>query len=75
MCSFAMDTNAFKRLVGEPVEIEIINRPKQTDDFSIDDVEYINVDRDILIDLTEKASTADTNYFSALLSFNRQLFI
>lgn len=66
VCSFAMDTKAFKRLVGEPVEIEIINRPKQADDFSIDDVEYINVDRDILIDLTEKASTADTNYVIAL---------
>lgn len=66
VCSFAMDTNAFKRLVGEPVEIEIINRPKQADDFSIDDVEYINVDRDILIDLTEKASAADTNYVIAL---------
>ena len=66
VCSFAIDTNAFKRLVGEPVNIEIINRPKQADDFSIDDVEYINVDRDILIDLTEKASTADTNYVIAL---------
>ena len=66
VCNFAMDTNAFKRLVGEPVNIEIINRPKQADDFSIDDVEYINVDRDILIDLTEKASTADTNYVIAL---------
>lgn len=66
VCSFAMDTNAFKRLVGEPVNIEIINRPKQADDFSIDDVEYINVDRDILIDLTEKTSTADTNYVIAL---------
>lgn len=29
-------------------------------------MEYINVDRDILIDLTEKASTADTNYVIAL---------
>ncbi len=66
VCNFAMDTNAFKRLVGEPVNIEIINRPKQADDFSIDDVEYINVDRDIIIDLTEKASTADTNYVIAL---------
>lgn len=66
VCNFAMDTNAFKRLVGELVNIEIINRPKQADDFSIDDVEYINVDRDILIDLTEKASTADTNYVIAL---------
>lgn len=66
VCNFAMNTNAFKRLVGDPVNIEIINRPKQADDFSIDDVEYINVDRDILIDLTEKASTADTNYVIAL---------
>ena len=66
VCNFAMNTNAFKRLVGEPVEVEIINRPKQADDFSIDDVEYINVDRDILIDLTEKASIADTNYVIAL---------
>ena len=66
VCNFAMNTNAFKRLVGEPVEVEIINRPKQADDFSIDDVEYINVDRDILINLTEKASTADTNYVIAL---------
>ena len=66
VCNFAMNTNAFKRLVGDPVNIEIINRPKQADDFSIDDVEYINVDRDILIDLTEKASAADTNYVIAL---------
>lgn len=66
VCNFAMNTNAFKRLVGESVKVEIINRPKQADDFSIDDVEYINVDRDILIDLTEKASTADTNYVIAL---------
>lgn len=28
VCNFAMNTNAFKRLVGEPVNIEIINRPK-----------------------------------------------
>ena len=28
VCNFAMNTNAFKRLVGEPVEVEIINRPK-----------------------------------------------
>ena len=66
VCSFAMNTNAFKRLVGEPVNIEIINRPKMADDFDMDDVEYSVVDRDIVIDLTEKASVADTNYVIAL---------
>lgn len=66
VCNFAMNTNAFLRLVGEPVNIEIINRPKQADDFDLDDVEYSVVDRDIVIDLTEKASVADTNYVLAL---------
>ena len=66
VCNFAMNTNAFLRLVGEPVNIEIINRPKMADDFDLDDVEYSVVDRDIVIDLTEKASVADTNYVIAL---------
>ncbi len=66
VCNFAMNTNAFLRLVGEPVNIEIINRPKQADDFDLDDVEYSVVDRDIVIDLTEKASVADMNYVLAL---------
>lgn len=66
VCNFAMNTNAFLRLVGEPVNIEIINRPKMADDFDLDDVEYSVVDRDIVIDLTEKASVADTNYVLAL---------
>ena len=66
VCNFAMNTNAFKRLVGEPVNIEIINRPKMADDFDLDDVEYSVVDRDIVIDLTAKPSVADTNYVIAL---------
>ena len=65
VCNFAMNTNAFLRLVGDPVNIEIINRPKMADDFDLDDVEYSVVDRDIVIDLTEKASVADTNYVLA----------
>ena len=66
VCNFAMNTNAFLRIVGEPVNIEIINRPKMADDFDLDDVEYSIVDKDIVIDLTEKASVADTNYVIAL---------
>ena len=66
VCDFAMNTNAFLRLVGEPVNIKIINRPKQADDFDMSDVEYSKIDEDLIIDLTEKESVQDTNYVIAL---------
>ena len=61
-----MHTNAFLRLVGEPVHIEIINRPKQADDFDMEDVDYVKIDRDLVIDLSQKESVQDTNYVIAL---------
>lgn len=66
VCNFAMHTNAFLRLVGEPVHIEIINRPKQADDFDMEDVDYVKIDRDLVIDLSQKESVQDTNYVIAL---------
>lgn len=66
VCHFAMHTNAFLRLIGEPVRIEIVNRPKQADDFDMDDVDYVKIDDKLTIDLTEKDSVQDTNYVIAL---------
>lgn len=66
ICRFAMHTEAMKRLLGNPTEIEIKNRPKEQDDCDITNVEYIKLPKRLTIPLTDKESCAQTSYIFAL---------
>lgn len=63
--TYAMHSQAMKRLLGTADEIEIINRPADEDEFDIHDVEFITLEDEITIDLTDKESKAGTNYILA----------
>ncbi len=40
ICAFAIHTEAMKRLLGRPTQIEILNRPKDEEEFDMSSVEY-----------------------------------
>lgn len=45
ICGYLMNCRAMKRMLGEAEEIEIINRPQDTDDFDSENVEFHKIDR------------------------------
>lgn len=65
ICRFAMHTEAMRRQMGEPTEVEIVNRPKYDDDFDMEDVEFVALTDPMTIDLTYQESKANTNYVMA----------
>lgn len=66
ICGQAMTMPAMMRMIGNPIEVEIINRPKVADDINVDDVEFKILDGDMTIDLSYQESKNGTNYILAL---------
>lgn len=66
ICEVAMKSAAMKRLMKEAVEVEIINRPDEGDDFDLDNVEYIKLKNNLTMSLEDKPSVAGTNYYFPL---------
>ena len=65
ICRHVMETQAMKRLMKTNDEVEIINRPKEADDISLEDVEVTVLDGDMELDLTYQESKANANYILA----------
>lgn len=53
ICGYLMNSRAMKRLLNEAEEIEIINRPKDAEDFDAENVEFHKVDRTAVIPLSD----------------------
>lgn len=66
ICRFVMQSSAFRRMLGEEAEVEIIHQPVDPDEEAMKNVEYHVVDGSAVIDLTYKDSVGDTNYVFAL---------
>lgn len=68
ICSQAMTVEAMKRLTGTEDKIEILNRPKNPDDISMEDVQFIVLDKEkgLTIDLSDKESKGNSNITVAL---------
>ncbi|MBQ5571560.1 MAG: hypothetical protein IIT38_01665, partial [Bacteroidales bacterium] len=64
ICRHVMETQAMKRLMKTNDEVEIINRPKEADDISLEDVEVTVLDGDMELDLTYQESKANANLVS-----------
>lgn len=62
IASFVMNTEAMKRHISIDNKIEIINRPNEDMDVSLEDVEFTILDGDIVIPLDTKESKAGTSY-------------
>lgn len=66
ICQFAMDTPAMERLMGEEINITVKNRPQEDEDLDVADVNFIELNGDLVIPLDTKPSTAGTNFTIAL---------
>ncbi len=65
ICRFLMETNAMKRLVGEDVSVEVVNRPE--DETSSDGpVVFYDLDGKLTLPLGEIPTVKGTNYSFAL---------
>lgn len=61
ICGFLMNTNAMKRLVGEPVEISVINKEEEEEPLDVSQVVYYPVEDETVVTLdhvsTERGSS------------------
>lgn len=65
ICRFIMDTSAMKRLIGENEEIKIINQPSDDENENLECLEYVEVENEMEISLTDKVSVKGCNYLIA----------
>lgn len=66
ICQFAMDTPAMERLMGEEINVIVKNRPQEDEDMDVADVNFLELNGDLVIPLDTKPSTAGTNFTIAL---------
>ncbi|MBS7261889.1 MAG: glycoside hydrolase family 3 protein [Treponema sp.] len=64
-CRYVVKSEAFKRTIGDGTEVEIINRPKDTDDVDMTNVEYKVLGDELTFDLTEPESDMGSTYVFA----------
>nr|MDE5754732.1 beta-glucosidase [Oscillospiraceae bacterium] len=69
ICEFIMHTNAMKRLLGEEISVEIINRPEEENP---DDtpVIFYDIAEDFTLDLSQICTDKNTNYAFGLNTKN-----
>lgn len=65
VCTFAMNSRAMKRFLNTAEEIEILHRPKDATDVDASDVEFMPLEKERTISLTQPLSKKDTNYLFA----------
>ena len=66
ICGYLMRSRAMKRLLGEAEEIEIINRPQDTEDLDSGDVEFHKLDRTAVIPLGDVEAVKGKSFAFAL---------
>ncbi len=66
ICRFLLHTNAMKRLLGEEVKVEILNRPKEEETSDVP-VVFHDLDKDLSIDLSDIATDKGTVHSFALV--------
>ena len=65
ICRFLLHTNAMRRLLGEDVSVDVINRPAEECD-SGEPVIFYDLEADLTIDLTQIDTTRDSSHAFAL---------
>lgn len=66
ICEFALDTPAMERLMGEVINVTVKNRPLEDEDMDVSDVNFLELNGDLVVPLDTKPSTAGTNFTIAL---------
>ena len=66
ICGYAMNSMAMKRMLGIDTEVEVVGQEDADEEFDTSSLEYIVLEDEITIDLTDKESVAGTNYYLPL---------
>ncbi len=66
ICEFAMHTPAMERFLGEEIKVTIKNRPEEDEDLDFADVNFMELNGDLVIPLDYKPSKAGTNFIIPL---------
>ncbi len=74
VCTFELENQAFLRTIGKGLEVEIINRPKDEDDVSMDDVEYKVLGDEMTVDLGDAISEVGSTFVFAFDVTNPGLY-
>lgn len=66
ICQFVLDSVAIKKGTPDEIFIEIVGREDEEDEFDMNNVQYVKVDKEITISLKDKPSVGGTNYYIPL---------
>lgn len=66
ICRQLIGSPAYLRSIGEEIQVDVLNRPAEADDFSLDDIVYFDVSESTTIPLTDVDTSKDSNYVFAL---------
>lgn len=62
ICEFAMHTPAMERCVGDEIKINILHRPTEDMDVDMSNVDFVELNGDMVMPLNTKPSKSGTNY-------------
>ncbi|MCF0242935.1 MAG: glycoside hydrolase family 3 C-terminal domain-containing protein [Treponema sp.] len=65
VCSYVLNSEAFRRMTGNPTEVEIINRPQDAEDVDMRNVEYKVLGKEMTANLEEPESDIGSSYVFA----------
>lgn len=66
ICTQLCSMPAFSRLCGNEEQVEIVNRPVEADDFSLDDIVYYDILDDTVIPMEDISTDKDSNFVFAM---------
>lgn len=74
ICGQLIGLPAYQRMIGREIKVEIINKPEETDDFSLDDIMYFDVSEDTVIPMADVDTSKDASYVFALSVENQGIY-
>lgn len=66
ICGQLMGLPAYFRKIGEEIQIEVVNRPVQEDDFNMDDIVYYDIEEKTTIPMNEVDTSKGANFVFAM---------
>lgn len=65
---------AYHRSIGEEMRVEVINKPKDAEDFSLEDIVYYDIEDNTVLPLEEVDTTKDSSYVFAMSVKNQGIY-
>ncbi len=74
ICRQLIGSPAYLRSIGEEIKVDVVNRPEEVDDFSLDDIVYFDVSENTTIPLADVDTSKDSSYIFAMSIKNQGIY-